>query len=992
MLKKIIISVLFFLTPFFSVLAQYYSSGADPASIKWEMIDNDRFRLVFPQEFSEAASGLAVYLDSIAPKIEATLQHTPRKIDILIHSHSTYTNGFVSWAPRRIELFPNPDQEIYSTDWLQQLALHEYRHIVQIDKLRQGFTKFASWLTGEQATGAVLGAYLPMWFIEGDAVITETTLSQSGRGRTPFFSQSLRARLTEYGPDSYDKAYLGSYKDYIPNYYQMGYYLTAEIRKRYGAGIWADVINNVGKNSWSLIPFRHELQKTGYNSPKSLYSSIYDSLATEWAQYDESLAATNFTPIAQTKDSYSNVEYPTITAAGDIFAEINGPGLRTKIVQIKPGGAMQTIEFTGQREDGPIAANERWVVWAEKKPHIRWPNADYSIIRKHDRKTGTTSTLKGHSRYFAPTLKTQNDTLAVVETNQAYKFYITLVDINSGNVFKRIPTPANKYPLHPEWTDQPGKLVLVLLGDKGKEIVLLDTHKGTWKQVRKPAFDEPRYPSLHNQMLWFTASTPHSEEIFRKNLQSGKTFRVTQSRYGATSPVVDPQNKKVYYSNYTARGYQLVSTDLNQQFESNVSPANLSNSLVKTLTEQEPEVAKPSKQQSFKSEPYSKWNLFNLHSWAPAYIDIDETLVAPGISLMSQNLLGTAISRVGFNANRSETREKFNVGFTYRGWFPIIDFDVKWGDFSETFDGYYSDSNEIFTIKQLEKEKQIKLESGVRVPLDISIGKWRRFLQPRVKLSWQNNSNRMYEKTIWGQNPDGTVFQTGEKETIQIPDLDYWGMEYSLYFHNKLRGTSRDVNTRWGQTISLIYRHTPWGNYNSGNAYAISSRMHFPGVGKHHALVLDNGWQKKTNGDQFESDLPYKVFQKFGDLISLPRGYSFIRNDDMYLFRGTYQMPLWNPDLSIGGLAYIKRFRLNAFFDATLANYQLDYIEEGGKEDFSNTFTSSGIELMADFHALRFVLPFSVGYRGGFRDADNTFFHEAVFSTSFNSFLINQKN
>ncbi|WP_462319431.1 TolB family protein, partial [Marinilabilia sp.] len=566
------------------------------------------------------------------------------------------------------------------------------------------------------------------------------------------------------------------------------------------------------------------------------------------------------------------------------------------------------------------------------------------------------------------------------------------VDINSGNVFKRIPTPANKYPLHPEWTDQPGKLVLVLLGHKGKEIVLLDTHKGTWKQVRKPAFDEPRYPSLHNQMLWFTASTPHSEEIFRKNLQSGKTFRVTQSRYGATSPVVDPQNKKVYYSNYTARGYQLVSTDLNQQFESNVSPANLSNSLVKTLTEQEPEVAKPSKQQSFKSEPYSKWNLFNLHSWAPAYIDIDETLVAPGISLMSQNLLGTAISRVGFNANRSETREKFNVGFTYRGWFPIIDFDVKWGDFSETFDGYYSDSNEIFTIKQLEKEKQIKLESGVRVPLDISIGKWRRFLQPRVKLSWQNNSNRMYEKTIWGQNPDGTVFQTGEKETIQIPDLDYWGMEYSLYFHNKLRGTSRDVNTRWGQTISLIYRHTPWGNYNSGNAYAISSRMHFPGVGKHHALVLDNGWQKKTNGDQFESDLPYKVFQKFGDLISLPRGYSFIRNDDMYLFRGTYQMPLWNPDLSIGGLAYIKRFRLNAFFDATLANYQLDYIEEGGKEDFSNTFTSSGIELMADFHALRFVLPFSVGYRGGFRDADNTFFHEAVFSTSFNSFLINQKN
>lgn len=991
MLKKILITALILLSPLFSVLAQYYSSGADPAAIKWKTINNDRFRMVFPDEFSEAAYELALYLDSLAPDIEATLNHTPRKIDILIHSHSTYTNGFVSWAPRRIELYPNPDQEIYSTGWLEQLAIHEYRHIVQIDKLRQGFTKFASWITGEQATGAALGAYLPMWFIEGDAVITETTLSQSGRGRNPFFTQSLRARLTKYGPDSYDKAYFGSYKEYIPNYYRMGYHLTAEIRKRYGAEIWADVIKNVGRNSWSLVPFRRELQKTGFESPKNLYTAIYDSLAFEWKKLEEHIDITPTTLIAPPPGNYSNIEYPSITEQGEIFAEINGPGQRTRIVRITPGKHPETISFTGVRENGPITSNKRWVAWAEAKPHIRWPNADYSIIRKYDRKSGKVSTLKGNSRYFAPALCAQSDTLAVVETTESYEFFITLIDINSGKPFKRIPTPGNKYPIHPKWTNQSGKIVLILLGEEGKEIVLLDTVSEKWEQLRKPAFDEPKYPTLHSRYLWFTASTPQTEEIFRKNLKTGQTSQVTRSLYGATTPVLDRKNKKIYYSYYTANGYQLVATDAHQQFKAGVSPANLTNSLVKTLTEQEPDVKKVSKQQSFKVKPYSKWHLFNLHSWAPAYINIDETLVAPGVSLMSQNLLGTAVSRVGFNANKSESREKFNAGFTYRGWFPVFDFDVKWGDFTETFDDFYSDNNQIFTIEQLEKEKQIKMETGMRIPLDLSIGKWRRFIQPRVKLSWQNNSNRMYEKTIWAQNPDGTVFRTGEKKIIKVPDLDYWGMEYSVYFHNKLRGTSRDVNTRWGQSLSAIYRHTPWGNYNSGEAWAASSRIFLPGIGKHHTLVFDNAWQKKSNGDQVDSEMPYKVFQQFGDLISLPRGYSFIKNDDMYLFRGTYQMPLWNPDISIGGLAYIKRFRLNAFFDAAVANYELDFLGEDGAQNFSNTFTSTGIELMTDFHAFRFVLPFSIGYRGGFRDADNTFFHEAVFATSFNSFLINQK-
>ncbi len=973
------------LIPVFTVQAQYYSSGADPASIKWEQIDTDRFKMVFPSEFSQAATELAHYLDSVAPMIEATLEHTPRKIDILIHGRSAYSNGFVSWAPRRIELYPNPSQDNYSTDWLKHLALHEYRHVVQIDKLRRGFTRFASWLTGEQATGAVLGAYLPMWFIEGDAVITETTLSKSGRGRLPVFTQPLRARLAKYGFDGFDKAYLGSFKEFVPDYYKMGYHLTAEVRRRYGSEIWSDVIDNVGRNSWSLIPFRKELRQTGFRNPKRLYNDVFDSLAISWQKYDDAINESQHKVIAQGTDDYTNLEYPEITSDGSIFAQISGPGQRTRIVEITSDQNPQTIAYTGSRENEPITANDRWVAWTEAKPHIRWPNAEYSVVRLFDRQTRKTSTLTSESRYFSPSLSQNSNTLAAVETTDEYEFYITLLNTETGNVLKRISTPQNAFPIHPAWTDKKNELVVVLLNDSGKNIVTLDTKSNDWKTIRTARYDEPKYPEKYGDNLWFTASTKHAEEIFRTHLPSGKTDRVTTSRFGASSPALNPAGDILAYADYTPEGYQLVSADAFQTEEEDVSAISLTNQLVEDLTQQEPSISATGKSSISEVKPYSKWNLINLHSWAPAYVDIDDAGIYPGVTLMSQNLLGTAAARIGYNAASAESREKFNVGFTYRGWFPIIDFDVKWGDFKEEFNNVYINNDDIFTLEQTGKTDHVKVETGIRIPLDISSGKWNRLLQPRTRLSWQNVSNRNYEQTFLTQNNNNELVETGETNHFTEEDLDYWGMDYSLYFHNKLRGTSRDVGTRWGQTASVIYRHTPWGNYDSGQAFAISSRFHLPGIGKHHAISVDNSWQIKLPGDETNST------QRFGDLLSFPRGYNQIDNDEMYVFRGTYHMPLWNPDVSLGGLAYIKRFRLNLFFDAAHSTYELEFPETREKVNSSATFSSSGIELLTDFHVLRFVLPFSMGYRGGFRDMDKSFFHEVIFATSFNSFLINNE-
>ncbi|PKO95853.1 MAG: hypothetical protein CVU14_11325, partial [Bacteroidetes bacterium HGW-Bacteroidetes-9] len=172
---------------------QYYDIGQSPASTKWEKLEAGNFSIIYPSTYYQKAKE-AAYLFSVSGKsVAAGLDAKPKLTPIILHTQNAVSNAYSIWAPRRIEVLTTPPQELYAQPWMQQLALHEYRHIVQLSSLNQGFTKFLGYLFGQQAAVVSTGLFVPSWFIEGDAVATETALSYSGRGRVPSFSQSLRA-------------------------------------------------------------------------------------------------------------------------------------------------------------------------------------------------------------------------------------------------------------------------------------------------------------------------------------------------------------------------------------------------------------------------------------------------------------------------------------------------------------------------------------------------------------------------------------------------------------------------------------------------------------------------------------------------------------------------------------------------------------------------------------------------------------------------------
>ena len=133
-------SIIFFLFLTFpaGLSAQIVTSGADPVSIKWKEMESENFRIVYPEETDSLAREYLRSLESFAAATRPTIGFSPnelyrRKMPVILHAYSATSNGMVTWAPRRMELFANPDfYNPESTPWITQLAVHEGRHVAQM--------------------------------------------------------------------------------------------------------------------------------------------------------------------------------------------------------------------------------------------------------------------------------------------------------------------------------------------------------------------------------------------------------------------------------------------------------------------------------------------------------------------------------------------------------------------------------------------------------------------------------------------------------------------------------------------------------------------------------------------------------------------------------------------------------------------------------------------------------------------------------------------
>ena len=156
-------------------------------------------------------------------------------------------------------------------------------------------------LFGQNGWAFMRGMAHPRWFIEGDAVLMETALTNGGRGRVPAFDMEYKALRLNNRKYSYEKASAFSLKDFVPDHYKLGYYMTSYARNKYGKSIWNTVVDESARYKGIFFPFSRSLKKnTGLSTPK-MYKKTMAELDSIWQAEAETLALTNSQQINQKK-------------------------------------------------------------------------------------------------------------------------------------------------------------------------------------------------------------------------------------------------------------------------------------------------------------------------------------------------------------------------------------------------------------------------------------------------------------------------------------------------------------------------------------------------------------------------------------------------------------------------------------------------------------------------------------------------------------------
>ncbi len=913
--------------------SNYYDIGQDPASVRWKQIKTKNFQIIYPREYEQQAQRVANTLEYAYLYATKMLNRNPKKVSVILHTRTVIPNGLTSWAPKRMEFLTCPPQDIYSQDWLEQLCIHEFRHVIQMDKMNQGFTRLLSLIFGQQATAGILGLFIPSWLLEGDAVCAETGLSNSGRGRVPSFEMPLRAQLLEKKRYFYEKAIFGSYRDFVPDYYILGYHFVAQTRKKYDSLVWSKAINKAAKNPTMITPFNKGLKRITGKRKVKLYKEIFDDLKNEWIEQSKKIDYTDLTIVSPEQKSFTNYQFPHYLNDSLIVAIRSGIDDINRLVTVNKKTKKDEQIFTpGLSLNESMKQSGSLMCWTEIIPHIRWENENYSVIVTYDFKTKKRTYVSKKSRYFAPSISPNGDQIAAVEVSNNNDYSLVILENKkNGKLIKKIPLPNNNFIVTPQWSEV-NKIVAIALDGKGKSIVQINPQTAEVKYLIPFTYTEILNPILYKNYILFTGAYSGINNIYTLNILNGEVFQVTSSKFGADFASISHDGDYLIYADYTSNGYVLAEVFFNPE---NWMPfdkvKDFSIKLYETIAQQEngkvisgniPTITYPSKS-------YTKiLHLFNFHSWNPGFADLyRDNIYPPAISLYSQNKLSTAFTSLGYRYNMGNATNSFFADFTYKGFFPVFRFvkeivnnrqDVK--KLSDTMiDDHFNKTIRSRSIRYHWRE-DISIAS-VSIPFNLSRGKYFKGIIPAFQYT--------YRKIM--MDPNSPV------ELLPLLSKTLGG---TLTFYNQLKTSERDIFPRYAQMISGGYEYDMKGkNYISH----FSSSFYFPGAAKHDGFKFYLGWQEKNHLNNYS----------FSDVINKSRGYIGLNdNNRLYSWSINYFCPLLYPDFHIGSLIYMKRVKSNIFFDHTSIRY----------ENKTKSYPSAGIELTFDVHILRFFSPIQFGF------------------------------
>ena len=984
-----IITLTAFLLPFISS-AQFFVTGDDPGRLKWYSIETDNFKVIYPEGTDSLARVYAEKIEKFRIPVSLTTgyisgQGDGRKMPVVMHAYNA-ANGSVAWAPKRMDLFTLPSAyDPEPMPWSTMLSVHESRHVTQMQFGMTRAQKPFTWVFGEMWNILVSLVYPGISNMEGDAVITETAWTSSGRGRTADFLNYYWVAFDNGDFRNWNRWRFVSQVNNAPNYYSLGYLTIGGFRYLYDCPEYMNAAYNLAASRpYSLLAFRRTAEKLTGKKFNDAFKEVCDTMYTLWKA--DADARKPYIPSEQVSaDTRFYTEYKNNTIAGnDIYAIKKGHINTPVLVRIDSTGKETRISsFASDAGRMQWDPSSKRLYWSETSTDKRWNLQTKSRIRYIEEGSGRKRTVRNPDLLYNPALS--DSRISATRYQQNGKSFIEIIDSNTGKTIQSIQAPDSLQLLESVWIGE--DIYATAISDNGYGIY----RTSDWETILAPQPVKIKDFYVWNDELIFTCDRTGVNELYHLDPSTGNLTQKTSTRYGAE----DFQYKGdwLYYSSQALDGKKIYRTPVDSLMNRSVNFSDIHHyHIAEAVTAQEKAIALEKEAETDKkvtvSDPqrYGKFrNAFNLHSWAPVYVNVDNIMnmsfdqiwqaASLGATGIFQNRLSTAVGEIGYSAhkdpyNPAKWRHSGHARFTYSGFYPIIEATVNFNDrAARQYNAYaYIFPDEKASMEVSSRELSTPYIEGILstyIPFNFSSGGWYKGLIPKLTYRIGNDKfntglavMKMEEQGILGQDGKYTsgynpvfISHTAGKNTFRH------SLTGSLRGYTMLGTASSAVYPKWGIGAEI-------GASGSQESSLYLSPMgyfylygYMPGILAEQGLKLTLMTQQKLRSDAV-----------FGQPIVsvLPRGLSSnaslaswisIRNSNITKITLDYAVPIFIGDLSIGGPFFaIKRLVVSPHFDYS-------FIADKG-------LFSVGGNIILDMHSiLRFGWPCSFGvtmsYNGG---------------------------
>lgn len=771
------------------------AAAIDP-SFRFSTVETEHFFVHFHEGLKEIADRTAVYAEEAHCVMSKDLGWSPSgKTHIVIVDDTDFANGLASVLPYNfIYIYPVPPMADTSIgqfeDWLRSLVFHEYAHIVTLDAVR-GYAKgmrgvFGRAYPGADALSATLflaaappNIFLPTWWIEGIATWAETQYAASGRGKSSYYEMIFRTAVAEDNLPDVDKI-----NGDIP------YWPRGSTPYIYGLAFMRHIAIKYGGETPGALSLLHSGRFPYFinDPPEALTGKDYESLYLEMVddlkrEQREKISLLESRPLSRPRMLEIRGEMlmnPRFSPDGRILA----------VNRRDPHGHEEIVMLVDEEEKFAIwrLPSDQNITWSPDSDKLCFSQAElqrgynlYQDVYCYDFLSPGLKQITKGLRLKDPDISPDGKTFALIEVETSRQG-LALLGID-GQGLKSLASFKDSRLSGPRWSPD-GKSIVFSVRESagGTAIYLYGVGDGSLEKLIESGSDNksPTW-SRDGRYIIFVSDTTGVYNLFGYSLAEGKTYRITHLLGGAFQPDVSADGKRIVFSSYHSRGFNLAEIDYD--------PDTWSEDLERLITPYWHDAESPILRQCASAPPppavgaykYSAIKSLRPRFWLPTLQVFEEDTVI-GVLTGSRDVLGyhTYILNPGYGVKTEEGY--FDAVYVYDRFYPTLELR-----------GYKRPDNESGLISAVSFPLR-RLESG----LSLTVG--------------------AHLKEVEAVSENSLFTSLNFTNALRYP--------YSISLEEGLRASVvfRDYSERWGGDVN--------------NREYVVSLEEYAGLGGHHVLLI----------------------------------------------------------------------------------------------------------------------------------------------------------